>query len=194
MITLNQTEYSSHGAVVASLIIEIKLEKVAEIGVLRGRCTRTILRSPANQIIKDYIAIDPWRVWSTPNAAPWVWEYPQEYWDYYYKSTVKYMPWFPQLRVIKLPSLEAAPLFMDGYFDLVYIDGDHSYDAVIADIKAWMPKVRNGGILCGHDYRGLVNSGETTDCQNVILAVDDFFGDKKTLLPYTIWAVEVPVQ
>jgi hypothetical protein len=191
MITVKKLFKGNHWAVLASLIIDRKLEKIAEIGVLRGECARAILRSPAVDIIKDYIAIDPWGVKENKKACDIYQQYSQADWDYYYKSTVKYMPWFPQLRVIKLPSLEAAPLFMDGYFDLVYIDGDHSYDAVIADIKAWMPKVRNGGILCGHDY---IHVGEEKQSwQNVVQAVDDLFGDKKSILPSTVWAVEVPI-
>ena len=47
-----------------------------------------------------------------------------------------------------------AERFPDGYFDLIFIDGDHSYAGVIADLKAWKSKVRSGGILCGHDCYG----------------------------------------
>lgn len=39
-----------------------------------------------------------------------------------------------------------------GGFDAVYLDADHSYSAVVADIEAWLPLVRSGGILCGHDF------------------------------------------
>ena len=49
-------------------------------------------------------------------------------------------------------SVEASRQFNDGYFDFVYIDADHSYNGVTADLKAWYPKVREGGILAGHDY------------------------------------------
>lgn len=36
--------------------------------------------------------------------------------------------------------------------DLVFLDGDHRYEAVKRDIELWTPHVRRGGILCGHDY------------------------------------------
>jgi SAM-dependent methyltransferase len=36
--------------------------------------------------------------------------------------------------------------------DMVFIDADHQYGSVKADINAWKRHVRRGGILCGHDY------------------------------------------
>jgi len=191
MVTVKKLFKGNHWSILASLIIERKLEKIAEVGVLRGECTRRILRSPAVDIIKDYIAIDPWGVKENKQACDTYRQHSQADWDCYYKRVVTYMSWFQQLRVMKLSSLEAASLFRDGYFDLVFIDGDHGYDSVIGDIKAWMPKVRDGGILCGHDYT--VVSKEDRSWQDVIRAVDDFFGDKKSILPGTVWAVEVPI-
>lgn len=49
-------------------------------------------------------------------------------------------------------SPEAAAAYEDGFFDFVYIDANHSYGGVKADLDAWYPKVREGGLLCGHDY------------------------------------------
>jgi len=51
-------------------------------------------------------------------------------------------------------SLDAAALFksVGAKFALVFIDGDHEYDSVRADIDAWRPLVREGGIICGHDH------------------------------------------
>ena len=37
-------------------------------------------------------------------------------------------------------------------FDMVFIDGDHSYEAVKADIMGAKCNLAEGGILCGHDY------------------------------------------
>jgi predicted O-methyltransferase YrrM len=58
---------------------------------------------------------------------------------------------FINISHIKLPSIEASRQFDDESVDLVYLDGDHQTDAVVADIDAWKPKVRKGGILAGHD-------------------------------------------
>jgi predicted O-methyltransferase YrrM len=56
------------------------------------------------------------------------------------------------INVIKANSWEAADLYEDESVDFVFIDADHSYDSVVKDLTAWFPKVKNGGILAGHDY------------------------------------------
>lgn len=40
----------------------------------------------------------------------------------------------------------------DKSLTLVYVDGDHSYEGVFRDIRAWAPKVKNGGFMAFHDY------------------------------------------
>lgn len=40
----------------------------------------------------------------------------------------------------------------NGGLDFVYLDADHSYTAVQNDIEAWLPLIRPGGIICGHDF------------------------------------------
>lgn len=52
----------------------------------------------------------------------------------------------------RMTTNEAVHLFKDESLDGVFIDADHSYEAVKKDIDDWMPKVRKGGILAGHDY------------------------------------------
>jgi predicted O-methyltransferase YrrM len=52
-------------------------------------------------------------------------------------------------------SVEAAAQFEDGSLDGVFLDGSHIYEDVLADIDAYRPKIRRGGILFGHDLYDL---------------------------------------
>lgn len=54
--------------------------------------------------------------------------------------------------LIKADSTYGCDFLPDGSCDYVFIDGSHDYESVVADLKAWRPKVRRGGILAGHDY------------------------------------------
>ena len=54
--------------------------------------------------------------------------------------------------VIRARSVEAAASVPDGSLDFVFLDADHSAEALKADLKAWKPKVKAGGFIGGHDY------------------------------------------
>lgn len=62
---------------------------------------------------------------------------------------------FAELRrtVIHAESPYAARFVNDDWLDFVFVDADHSYAACSADIRGWLPKLRAGGMMCGHDYR-----------------------------------------
>lgn len=73
------------------------------------------------------------------------------------------------VEVHRLPSVEAAAGLADGELDFVYVDGDHTYEGVRADLEAYAPKVRPGGLLAGDDY-GVVGWWD----DGVTRAVDEF--------------------
>lgn len=50
-------------------------------------------------------------------------------------------------------SVDFASTFKNETVDLVLIDALHQYESVKADIAAWWPKVKPGGVLAGDDYR-----------------------------------------
>lgn len=52
---------------------------------------------------------------------------------------------------VRMTSLEAAQQYEDNSIDFIMIDGEHSYEAVKADIQAWLPKMKNGGVMTGDD-------------------------------------------
>lgn len=54
--------------------------------------------------------------------------------------------------ILQGESVEMAEYLPDNILSLIYIDADHFYDGVTADIKAWYSKVRSGGIFAFHDY------------------------------------------
>lgn len=56
-------------------------------------------------------------------------------------------------------SVSASAGFEDKTIDFVWIDGDHSLEGVRADIAAWLPKVKAGGVIAGHDYYDNPNKG-----------------------------------
>ena len=74
----------------------------------------------------------------------------------------------------------AAAALVPGPVDMVFIDGDHSYEAVRADIAAWRPLARR--MLCGHDLHA---SGAKPGVRQ---AVEEAFGDGARVVPGTsIW-------
>jgi hypothetical protein len=76
--------------------------------------------------------------------------------------------------IVRKFSADAARDVPDGSLDLVYIDSNHVYDAVIEDLTLWSPKVRSGGFIAGHDYRKFDNKPTI----HVVEAVNAFTKDR----------------
>jgi hypothetical protein len=51
-----------------------------------------------------------------------------------------------------MESTQAAKYIANQSLDMIFIDADHDYESVLKDIKAWVPKVKDGGCISGHDY------------------------------------------
>jgi predicted O-methyltransferase YrrM len=82
----------------------------------------------------------------------------------------------PKANLIIESSVVASKKFPDGHFDFVYIDANHSYSYVKEDITAWLPKVKKGGIIGGHDLDW--KDTEAEEEYAVLKAVEEMFPDK----------------
>lgn len=58
---------------------------------------------------------------------------------------------FHLLATHQMKSPEAAKLFDDESIDFCFIDGAHDFKSVRCDVSVWLPKIRHGGVLAGHD-------------------------------------------
>jgi len=75
-----------------------------------------------------------------------------------------------KLKHIRKSSINAVNEFENSSLDFVFLDGDHSYDSVTTDISIWLPKIKPGGILAGHDYH-------PTEWSGVVQAVNEKLTD-----------------
>jgi predicted O-methyltransferase YrrM len=75
-------------------------------------------------------------------------------------------------------TVKALKKFPNSHFDMIYIDADHSYEAVAKDLKLSFKKIKDGGYIMGHDYE--MNRSKTKNEYGfgVDRAVDEFCDEK----------------
>lgn len=123
-----------------------------EVGVFRGGMSRRLLQHPDLVLYM----VDSWEAWGDGQyreSGDYHANLTQEQQDGYHDDAVANTTFAADRRfVIRKRSVEAAAAFADASLDFVFIDADHSYEGCLADIRAWLPKVKPGGWICGHDY------------------------------------------
>ena len=94
------------------------------------------------------IGVDPYIPFIDWNNS----EHTQELLDSQYESAMDNISEFAdRSHIIKSKSQDICEKFDDGELDYIFIDGDHSYNAVLSDCNNFYSKVRPGGIFSGHD-------------------------------------------
>lgn len=110
-----------------------------EVGTQRGIWARALCdANPALHLT----CVDPWRAYGAHRQSEQ---------DGFYQTTVDRLAGC-NVTIQRLCSLDAAPMTADASLDFVYIDGAHDFDNAMADILAWTPKVKPGGIVAVHDF------------------------------------------
>jgi len=122
---------------------------VVEIGVNIGTNAVTLLN---NLDIAMLHLVDPFLEYSD-TGNPEELSMSQDQLDADYLTLQKNMiPYAGKVNIVKDSSAEAAEMYPDGFFDYAYADACHASISVAADIAAWWPKVKSGGVLAGHDF------------------------------------------
>jgi predicted O-methyltransferase YrrM len=140
-----------------------KIATMVEVGSYAGESAR-IFSFMTNAII---FCVDPWM----GNSMSIV----EERFDYRTKDDKNIVK-------IKKKSSEAHLLFEDESLDFVYIDANHTYESVKEDITLWLPKVKKGCYIGGHDYKQRKYYG-------VEKAVLELLGEPEQTFIDTSWVV-----
>ena len=139
---------------------------MVEVGCHRGVSTELFAQCCA----KVY-AIDPWDLATTYTESSFSLTQSAAHTEF--MSRLKD---YDNVETIKDFSENASGRFDDESIDMVYIDGDHSFEACTIDLQSWIPKVKKGGIVSGHD--GKQHSGVRRAISNVTGSKDCIAADK----------------
>lgn len=141
-----------------------------EIGVWQGDFSAQLLRDVGPTVLH---LVDPWQAARdrAHRGSPYS-RVSQQVMDRMYISVLdRFEEEIGAGRVVvhREASVDALDAIEDGSLGWVYIDGDHSYEAVAADLEGWCAKLQAGGVLAGDDY---LNGSWFGD--DVIRAVNEF--------------------
>ena len=148
--------------------------RIAEVGAWQGRSTVAM----ADNTLGIVFAVDTWK--GSPEHEGELRQHGPEWLIEQFLHNIAGRKVCP----VQMISVEAAELFSSqgGLFDFIFLDASHDYDSVKADIAAWYPLLKHGGIFAGHDY--------TEHWPGVTQAVREAFPDRHVIAPNTaIWMV-----
>ena len=165
-------------AVYRSLVASIRSGIVVEIGVWKGRSLATILDSCRANRNRVY-AVD---IWKPDLRDPGYQEAASLDIAATFRYNLSVLGHSDTVEVLEEESAQASQHFGDRSIDLAFLDADHSYAAVMTDLRAWLPKIARCGVFCGHDY---------TTRPGVRRAVDEMFGARAALPGGSIWTVRM---
>lgn len=166
---LSNLRYNKRYRIWKPFMVKYNCQVIAEIGVREGvNFEKMIKHNP-----KEAVAIDIWK--DDGNMARNDLAYGQGVLNMQYADFNARMLNKRFVTIFRDYSFNVVKYFPDNYFDLIYIDADHTYEGCYRDILDWYPKVKKGGFLLGDDYRR--HKTRTGVRFGVIDAVNRFCGD-----------------
>lgn len=148
---------------------------VAEIGTWLGRSLSTIMPSVI-ELNLHLTSIDTWAGSDEAQTMTAITNGLNPYESF--KANMEFLGYWGKFSINRKQSQEAAKDYPDKSFDIVMIDADHTYQAVHGDITAWLPKIKRGGLIIGHDY---FRTTDKNPHPGVKQAVDELLGQVQNL-------------
>jgi len=159
--------------IIGELIESRGWQNGVELGVLKGD---TLLRLAKRFPYLNITGVDIWKEFHGK---------PQDQMDYFETVVMEGIKKYNgRIKILKMDTVLAALEFADKSLDYVFIDADHSYESVRSEINAWLPKVKSGGYMMGHDYHHERFPGVTE-------AVDEKFGSGVSEFSDYCWGIEI---
>ena len=168
-------------------------QRICELGVYDGDNFELMIAHDPEVAVAVDSWIDDYKTSGTLNRNDV--GHTQEYLDSQYAKFKEKFSDKPFVKLFRGYTFDAAKLFSNEYFDLIYIDADHSFEGCLRDIEDWYPKMKPGGFLTGDDFRNAVAS-RTRVKFGVVEAVKLFCKDNKLTyyeLPRYGWAIIKPL-
>ena len=142
----------------AEWVLDHQVQKCVEIGVFAGRSLIAVALALKHLNRGGEIhGIDPW---SVPAALEgknhtdndkWWGKIDFEHFYFYTLNKIKEYHLHPYTVIIRSKSIDAAKNYLLSSLDLVHIDGNHSEETSVLDVKLWCPKIKSGGALIFDD-------------------------------------------
>lgn len=177
--------WSDSYKVTESLIKKFNIKKMAEIGVARGHHSEHLLEAIPDLHL---YSIDPWGYYNDEHIDMWKEE--QKELDIIYNNVKNLLkPFGDRSTIIRSTSKRASQEIKEP-LDMIFIDADHSYKSVKEDLGFWYDKVKENGIISGHDYNHPQHPGVT-------VAVKEFFINKDIKINEeigTVWWVKKEIH
>lgn len=175
-----------------------EMNEIAEIGVCKGVNAQWMVK---NLKFQKFFLVDSWTAYEektlpfyfqAPESRNNVVEkyyggspYKQETLDALFHGVEKQFAGNDKIKILRAKSAAASKEFADGSLDLIYIDADHTYEAVLDDLFHWESKLSKDGLIVMNDHT--LNATGLPD-YGVVQALTTFLRSKNDFMPLALTA------
>jgi predicted O-methyltransferase YrrM len=135
--------------------------RIIEIGSYTGESTLIFAKH-----FKEVISVDPYINDYDINDMACSYASFDKVYQQFLKNTLS----IQNVKSIRDTSQNAISVLKEEKWDVVYIDGIHTFEGVLSDIENYKTIIKPEGFICGHDYgwdnvrRAIENSLNVVDC------------------------------